>query len=115
MIGIIGDIETDNLLVMAVLALNEREDETTKLLLRALNLKLVLTLVFYPGVAQMLGITDGQWDILAHLKLRGVEITCPHEDAHHVIHTILVSRLLPLVLSRMLYAVLLQLTVAVGI
>ena len=87
---------------MAVLALDEREDETTKLLLRTLNLKLVLTLIFYPGVAQMLGITDGQWDILAHLKLRGVEITCPHEDAHHVIHTILVCRFLPLMLTGML-------------
>ena len=100
---------------MAVLALNERENKTTKLLLSALNLKLVLTLVFYPGVAQMLGITDGQWDILAHLKLRGVEITCPHEDAHHVIHTILVCRFLPLMLTGMLDTMLLELAVAIGI
>ena len=48
MIGIIGDIETDNLLVMTVLALPEREDEPAELLLRALDLKLVLALVFYP-------------------------------------------------------------------
>ena len=48
MIGIIGDIETDNLLVMTVLALHEREDETAELLLSALDLKLVLALVFYP-------------------------------------------------------------------
>ena len=115
MIGIIGDIETDNLLVMTVLALYEREYKTTKLLLRALNLKLILTLVFYPGVAQMLGITDGQWNILAHLKLRGIEIACPHEDAHHVIHTILVCRFLPLVLAGMLNPMLLYLTIAIGI
>ena len=63
----------------------------------------------------MFCVADGQRYIVAHLELGGIEVARPHEDAHHVINTILVSRLLPLVLSRMLYAVLLQLTVAVGI
>ena len=115
MVGIVGDIESDYLLIMTVLALDKREDETTELLLRALYLKLVLTLIFYPGVAQMLGITDGQWDILAHLKLRDVEIACSHEDAHHVIHTILVCQVLPLMLTGMLDTMLLELAVAIGI
>ena len=47
-VGIVGDIKADNLLVVSVLALDKREDETTELLLGALNLKFILTDIFDP-------------------------------------------------------------------
>ena len=47
---IVGDEETYEFVVLAVLALNKREDETTELLLRVFHLKRLLALVFQPGV-----------------------------------------------------------------
>ena len=45
---VVGDVETDELLVLAVLMLNEREDQTAELLLRALDLEGLLATVFQP-------------------------------------------------------------------
>ena len=74
-----------------------------------------VALIFYPGIAQMLCIANGQWNVLAHGEAGCIKVARPHKDAHHVVDAVLVCRVLPLVLAGMLNTVLFELAVAIGI
>ena len=114
MVLVVSDVETDQLVCLIVLALPEREDQTTVFLLRVVQLEVLLAAVFEPGVRQFTGITDGHRDDIALLHLRGIEVTGTKEDGHHVVDAVLIGAGLPDMLTAGRDAMLLQLTVATG-
>ena len=48
MVQVVSDVETDELVVLAVIMLDEREHQTAELLFRAFNLKGLLATIFQP-------------------------------------------------------------------
>ena len=115
MVFVVGDVETDELVVLSVLTLDERENETAVLIVVVLHLQRRLTRIFQPRIGQTLGITDGHRNILAHFQFRGVKVASTHENAHHVIDAVLILSLFPVYLSVSVDTVHLQVAVAIGI
>ncbi len=115
MVLVVGDIEADELVVLAVLALDEREDQAAVLVVVVLHLQIGGTVVFQPRITQVAGIADGHGDVFADGQLRSIEIAGAQEDAHHIIDTVLVFLFLPMLFAVGIYAVLLQVAIALGV
>ena len=115
MVLVVGNVEADDFLVLSLVTLHEREDETTVLLVGPVNLEGFLATILQPGVPQLLGVADGQGDVVALLQRGGTEVACPEEDAHHVVNAVLVLCLFPLVLAGVLDAVHPEVAVLLGI
>ena len=115
MVLVVGDVEADQLTVLAVVVFNKREDQTTELLFGAVDFERLLSTVLQPGIRQALGIGDRHGDDIALVQLRSIEVTGTKENAHHVIHAVLIRDGLPVLLTVGIDAMHAQLAVVVGI
>lgn len=69
MVLVVGHVEADELMVLAVLMLDEGEDEAAELLFGTLNLEGLLATVFQPGVRQALRVGDGHGNHVILIQL----------------------------------------------
>ena len=115
MILIVGDKETYQLVVLAVLALDEREHQAAILVAGIFHLDGGGAVVLEPSIGYRQTIGNRHGDFIAFLESGGVEIACTEIDTHHIVEAIFVFGLLPEVVAATGLLMHLDVTVAIGI
>ena len=90
MVLVVSDIETKELVVLAILTLDKGEDQATVLIVGVLHLQRSGASELQPRVSYTQTIGNGERNLVALLQLGGVEVASTQIDAHHVVETILI-------------------------
>ena len=114
MVLVVGDVEAHNLLILAVLLLHVRQLQTT-ILVAVVGFHRGLAAIENLGGVDVLAVGNGEMDGVALLPPRGIEGAGTQEDVEHVVDTLVLHALLPLVCAVVLLTVLAQMLAAVRI
>ena len=114
MIGVVGDIEAHDFLILAVLIFDVRELEAA-IFVSVVRLHRGLSLIFEHGRYNLCAVGDGEMDAVALLPSYGIEGACSEEGAQHVEGTLRRVRFMPNMCAVVLLLVLLEVCLSTGI